>query len=165
MVQDNQTEHEFTRIYEECADGIFRLCYYRVYSRERAFELTQETFLKVWQYLCEGKHIDNLKAFLYKTARNLIIDESRKKMTDSLDALQEQGFDPPDNKRGPERQAEGSIAKDHLARLTEPYRTAVELRYLDDLSLQEIALVTDSNENAVGVRIHRAIEQLRTLLS
>src|SRR3989338_4735544 len=94
-------QDEFLQAYEAYNDAIFRYCYFRVYDRERARELSQETFMKAWEYLSRtGKKIENLRAFLYKIATNLIIDNSRQKgkKTVSLDQLHEEGFDPGDDR-------------------------------------------------------------------
>lgn len=53
--------------------------WYRVSDRELAKDLTQETFVKVWEYMVSGKVIEKLKPFLYRVATNLIIDNARKK--------------------------------------------------------------------------------------
>ena len=84
-----KAEKKYLEAYEKFADGIFRHTYLRLGDREKAKDLTQETFLKVWQYLIGCKSVVNFKAFLYKVASNLIIDETRKKKTDSLDKMQE----------------------------------------------------------------------------
>src|SRR3989344_7048872 len=56
--------------------------------------LVQDTFIKTWKYLVKGGKIDVMKAFLYHILNQLIIDHYRKHTTESLDGLQESGFDP-----------------------------------------------------------------------
>ncbi len=90
-------EDIFIKAYDDHSDAIFRHCYFRVFERERAKELTQEVFIKTWEYLRNGQEVKNLRAFLYRVANNLVIDESRKKKANSLEAMQEQGFDPKDD--------------------------------------------------------------------
>jgi RNA polymerase sigma factor (sigma-70 family) len=80
-------EEEFVKLYDELADKLFRHCYFRVFNRERAKDLMQETFMRVWKYCNEGHEVKNLKSFLYKVANNLIIDESRKKKELYLEEL------------------------------------------------------------------------------
>src|SRR5579863_136343 len=88
-VPQNQKEKEFLEAYQHYADAIYRHCYFRVYNKELAEDLTQETFIKTWKYITEGKEIKNLKAFLYKVAVNLIIDNSRKKTALVFDDIKE----------------------------------------------------------------------------
>lgn len=164
-MQGPQPQHDdFLRAYDQYADAIFRHCYYRVYDRERARELSQECFMKTWEYLSQGKEVQNLRAFLYRVANNLIIDSSRKKKESSLDAMMDEGFEPMD---GADKTAVAAEAGNMLAlldKLDEKYQDVVRMRYLDDLSPKEIALVLGESENVVSVRLHRAIKQLREYL-
>lgn len=157
---------QFLQAYDQYADAIFRHCYYRVYDREKARELSQECFMKTWEYLSQGKQVDNLRAFLYRVANNLIIDHSRKKKESSLDAMMEEGFEPAET--GPDMTTITAEANQMIAlldKLDEKYRDVVRMRYLDDLSPKEIALALGESENVVSVRIHRGIKQLREYLA
>ena len=87
-------EKAFGEIYQTHLDAIFRHCYFRVSDRDQAQDLAQATFIKTWEYLRKGKRIDNMKAFLYKVANNLVVDYYRQKKAISLDALKEKGFEP-----------------------------------------------------------------------
>lgn len=161
-----KTTESFLAVYDELADAIFRHCYFRVYDRERAKDLTQDTFTKTWEYLVRGNAIDNPKAFLYRVANNLIIDYSRRKKDSSLDELVEQGFDTgTDEHKAILAAADAHSAVKLIGRLDEKYRQVVLMRYVDDLKPKEIALATGETENVVSVRIHRGMEQLREILS
>lgn len=156
---------EFLKAYDELSDALFRHCYYRCYDRERAKELMQECFVRAWEYVVEGKDIKNLKAFLYRVANNLVIDESRKKKESSLDVLMEGGFEPVDVKDKTEINAEAGQMMRLLDRIDEKYREIVSMRYLDDMTPKEIAAVVGESENVVSVRLHRGIRQLRDLMA
>ena len=157
----------FLQAYDAYADALFRHCYFRVYDRERARELMQECFMKTWEYLAKGKEVKNLRAFLYRVANNLVIDESRKKKEASLDAMaEEQGFDPPASDRhGIADQAEVQNILTRLKELEEHYRQVITMRFIDGLSPSEIAGVLGETENAVSVRLHRGIKQLRQMIA
>src|SRR3989344_7619964 len=86
-------EQQFTKAYKDHADALFRYCYLRVSDRELAKDLLQNVCFRAWQYIKKGGVVNNMKAFLFTTARNLVIDEYRKKKTVSLDALSDEGFD------------------------------------------------------------------------
>src|SRR3989344_4975700 len=94
---DKETlKREVAKAYDDFADAIFRHCYFRLSNRERAKELMQETFMRVWGYIERGNTIEftKIKPFLYKTASNLIIDEYRRNKNEvSLDRLREDGFE------------------------------------------------------------------------
>ncbi len=159
---DNNKQSQFIESYDAYADAIFRHIYFRVSDRELATDLASATFAKVWEYLAKGGQIDNMKAFLYKTASNLVIDEYRKKGAQSLDALIEEGYEP---KAGTGLEAgigaQVGELKRGLARIPEPYREMLTLRYVDEFTPQEIADLKGETPNAISVRIHRGVEMLR----
>src|SRR3989338_7817957 len=89
VTSNTQQEQDFKNAYQQYVDAIYRHCYFRVYNQDLAEDLTQETFIKTWKYIADGKEIKNIKAFLYKVALNLIIDNSRKKTTLVFDDIKE----------------------------------------------------------------------------
>lgn len=154
----------FLKAYEEHADALFRLCLFKVSDRETATDLLQETFMKVWSYLSEGKKVENLKTFLYRTLGNLIIDHYRKKKTVSLDVLEETGFDIPfDEKEITEAQLDGEKAIKFLKKLPKEYQEVVFMRYVEGLELKEIAEALEEPINTITVRIHRGLRKLKEL--
>jgi len=160
---NQKLEKMFLEAYDSYADAIYRHCYFRVFSKARAQELMQETFMKTWQYLADGKEVQNIRAFLYQVANNLVIDESRKKKEASLDAmLEDDRFEPPSEAhKDVER---GATAKELLSAihsLDPTDREVLTLRYVDDLDPKEIAQILNIQANAVSVRIHRALEKAR----
>ncbi|MDO8600761.1 MAG: RNA polymerase sigma factor [bacterium] len=159
MVEQNDT---FIKAYDDFSDAIFRHCYFRVGNRELARDLMQETFTRTWTHISAEKPLQNIRAFLYRVATNLIIDESRKKKTSSLDGLREQGFDPGEDTREKlTASVDAKIVLRVLETLSPEYRAVVTMRYVDDFSPKEIAEVLGESENAVSVRLHRAIQKLR----
>lgn len=162
----SKMEEEFLKVYEAQNDAIFRYCYFRVYSREKARDLTQEAFIKAWAYIKEGKEVENLKAFIYRVANNLIIDDVRKKKETSLDALAENGFDPSIGTTASEEQRiDGIILIETLQHLDEEYRDVVYMRYIENLQPREIAEILNESVNAISVRIHRGLKKLKKILN
>lgn len=158
----------FMRSYEEHADALFRYCYFQTSNHEVATDLLQDTFTKTWLYLKDGKKIDNLKAFLYKVAKNLIIDHRRKKKSFSLDAITETGIEFQDDIDTEEKIVESSdkefvIGK--LELLPPDDREILSMRYINEMSIKEIADTLDMTTNNVSVKIHRAVEKMKGLLS
>ncbi len=155
---------QYLEAYEQYADAIYRHCFFRVFSKPLAEELTQDTFLKTWQYLAEGKQVDNLRAFLYRVANNLIIDYSRKKKEERLDNLLENTpeLEPSHDSRADLETAElarGAIAA--MEDLSKDEREILTMRYIDELELKEIAEILDISVNNVSVRLNRAMKALR----
>jgi len=158
-------EKEFLEAYEKYADAIFRYCFFRVSDEEKAKDIAQDTFLKTWDYIAEDKNIDNIRAFLYRVAGNLIVDEYRKKKTVSIEDLQEKGVQMRHNtKERPDTHIEAKEVLEAVGKLDAKYRDAFLMRYVDELAVKEIAEILGETENTVSVHIHRAAQQARQIL-
>lgn len=163
---NNNKEKQFTDAYDAYADAIFRYCYYRVFDRDKAKDYVQETFCRTWKYIAEGNEIENIRAFLYKTANNFIIDESRKKKAVSLDQIMEKGFSPSvDFREKNENYLTGKEIVVMIHSLDKKYREVITMRYIDELSPREIASMTGDTEDNVSVKIHRGLQKVRKLLA
>lgn len=158
----------FLEAYEQFAGAIFRHCFFRLNaSREEALDLTQETFFHAWRYMSSGREIKNVRAFLYKIATNLIIDRIRKKKSLSLDSLKEIGFDP-ENVNVPESaefKTEINQLKFLMKDLKPKDRELLVMRFGEDMSIPEIAVILDESENNISVRLHRAIKKLQEIFN
>lgn len=161
----NAVEQEFIKTYDQFADAIFRHCVFRISDREKAKDIAQGSFVRLWDYMSQGKEIENMRAFLYRIANNLIIDEYRKRKDESLDRMRdEEGFDVGFEPRHDiETKDEYARAQALLDRLPDKYREALVMRHIDGLSVKDIARLTHETENVISVRIHRAIEKLKSL--
>lgn len=155
---------KFARMYQEYADAIFRHCYFRVQERERARDIVQNTFVKVWEYLSRGEEIKNMKAFLYKVASNQIIDYYRSNKELSLDELREKGFEPKgDLGFGYEDKLDAEAIRSLLTQLNEGYREVMVLRYIDGYKPREMAELMGEDVNVVSVRLHRAAKLFKKI--
>ena len=158
-------ENNFLAAYQTYSDAIFRYCYYRVFDRDQAKDYVQEAYCRTWKYLAEGKEIENMRAFLYRTATNIIIDESRKRKHASLDQIMEKGFSPKtDPRQTTQDHFTGTELINVIKSLDEKYRDVIIMKYLDDLSTKEIAAALNETENNVYVRISRGMEKVREII-
>jgi RNA polymerase sigma-70 factor, ECF subfamily len=154
----------------------YRLVRYLLYvtaSRERVEDLVQETWLRV---LDRGGQFDGRSRFetwLFSIARNLAIDDLRKRQIASLDAPVAEGEDeswagelPAADRSSPFLAAARSEDAVRLASamgaLAPIYREALLLRFQEDLSLQEISGVVGAPVATVSSRIHRGLGLLRS---
>lgn len=155
-------EEAFLQAYEQLNDPLFRHCYFRLYNRERAKELVQETFTRTWEYMGRGNQIENLRAFLYRVAHNLIIDDVRKRKAVSLEELAETGFDPPmEDRELAHLLSDAAEARRVVDRLRTAERDLIVMRYIDGLGPKDIAQIMGVSENVISVRLHRAMTRLR----
>ncbi len=162
-MKENPNEIIFKEVYESQAQGIFRFCYFKTYDRERSREIMQEAFMKTWEAIKGGKSIDNIKAYVYRVAHNLAVNEiTRKKEHYSLEVLSEEtGFDPKDKGPLPDVLAEYRLTIELINKLSKEYKEPLLLRYVSELPVKEIATILKESENVISVRIHRALEKLR----
>jgi RNA polymerase sigma-70 factor (ECF subfamily) len=117
-------------------------------------------------YLSDGKEVDNLKAFLYKVAKNLIIDYRRKKKSYSLDAITETGvdFSDTDEEESVANNFDKEFVVGKLEKLDPDDREILTMRYVNEMSIKEIADTLDMTANNVSVKIHRAVEKMKKVL-
>lgn len=134
-------------------------------DHELGEDLVQDTFMETWMYLVRGGKIDIMKSFLYHILNDLVIDEYRKHKATSLDTLIKKGFEPTGH-GGPERLfnfLDGKASVLLIRRLPETYRKVMYMRYVQELSVEEMSLLTGQSKNAVTVQVHRGLKKLKML--
>jgi RNA polymerase sigma-70 factor (ECF subfamily) len=162
----------FEEVYGRYAEMVYNLALRLAGDPEEAADLTQEIFFRVFRHLARFRGGSSLKTWIYRVALNHCRSRlgRRRPPTDSLTAEPGEAPrpEPADPRRDPEERAmagdEGRRVVAALARLPAPFREAVVLRDLEELSYQEIAEVLATRIGTVRSRIARGREQLRTLL-
>lgn len=152
--------------HSDYSKGLNSHAFFKVSDRAVGEDLVQDTFTKTWRYLVRGGKIEIMKAFLYHILNNLIIDEYRKRKhkNASLNLLLEKGFEP--SARETDKLfdiLDGKAALLLIQRLPLNYQKVMRLRYVQDLSLKEISLITGQSTNTVAVQTHRGLEKLKVL--
>lgn len=162
----------FTEVYNRENDALFRFCLLRVSDREKAIDLVQESFTRLWVSVSTGKSVENPRAFLFVVARNLIIDWYRKIKSFSLESLSEEGefgvkFEAMDeNAHGNiETNSDAKRALAMMNHLDPQHKEVIYLRFVEGLPPKDIAEILKLNANTVSVRITRGMEVLRGLMS
>jgi RNA polymerase sigma-70 factor (ECF subfamily) len=146
----------------------YRLLRYLIYltaRREQAEDLVQETWLRVLE---RGDSYDGRAPFdhwLFSIARNLAFDHLRARR-DSADCdLQAQpvfSLDSPFVAAAKSEDATRIAAA--LAALEPLYRESLLLRFQEELSLQQIAEITNAPLTTVSSRIYRGLAMIRSRL-
>jgi RNA polymerase sigma-70 factor, ECF subfamily len=129
-----------------------------------AWELLQETWLKLFRSLSSLRDPQALPSFLYTTARNTAISRMRnQKVYDAADSINEVS----DETATTAVQAFDNAEQVHhaLDQLPLAQREALTLYFLHDLSLEEMATLLDVPLGTVKSRIHYGKLALRSLLS
>ena len=160
----NKRQEAFSQIYDKYINKIYRFVFLKVNSNEVAQDLSSETFLRGWRVFKENKKkIENPQAFLYRIARNLVVDHYRSKgRTDIVSADSVPMIDPRvDLEKKSFLDSDLNGIKLALNNIRNDYQEVIIWRYVDDLSISEIAEILDKSEGAVRVTIHRALNALR----
>jgi len=155
----------YGKIYSQFYNRIYRYCQFNTYDAVLAQDICQETFVRAWKALpgFSIKKGGSLQAFLFRIARNLIIDASRKKKTASLENYQNLASSE-DLAEDIDRKDENKRLKRAMAKLGEKERQIIVLHYFEELSGAEIAKVVGIREGALRVRTHRIIKKLKDLM-
>lgn len=155
---------EMTQACDNNEQGLLRHALYKTNNKEMSQDLVQTTFLKTLLYLKKGGRVDTMRSFLNHILSGLIIDEYRKNKVLSLDTLLEKGFEPgADESERTINMLDGKELVLLIPQLPPKYALVIRLRYLNGLSLKEMALITGQSENTVAVQAHRGVRKLRAL--
>ena len=166
-IQDN-----FSKIYDRYVTKIYRFIYLKVSSQEVAEDLSSEVFMKTWETYKEQarnpkSEIRNIQAYIYQIARNVVADHYRGRkvqivsveetieIVDSADSLHDQAA----------LNMEMDRVQKALTTIQDDYQNLIIWRYLDELSVPEIAQITGKTEDNVRVGIHRALQALKGKVS
>ena len=160
----------FGLLYDTYEPRIYRFIYLKVSHREEAEDLTHQVFLESWRKIPEYQHLGfPFSAWLYRIARNEIIDYYRTKKTHiALHVIQEEEQEGVKLETSLFEAVEQTISiekiKAAIQKLKPLDQDIIILRFVEDLSPQEVALLVEKTPEAVRVLQHRAIKNLKSIL-
>jgi RNA polymerase sigma-70 factor (ECF subfamily) len=159
----------FGELYGRYADPVFRFIYSQTSNRLDAEDITADVFLRAWRSLSRYKDRGySFSAYLFRIARNVLIDTHRKRKP-VAEITEDEIVNIPDL-MVPDPSAMLSAKIQHrelvsvLEQLREDYRTVLVLRFLNELSPEETSQVMGRSVGAVRVLQHRALSTLRRLI-
>lgn len=138
----------------------YRIAYCYVRDKDKALDIVQNMICKVFEKQHTLKNKNAVKTWVYRILINECIDTVRK---EKRETPMEQG------KLLEEVYIERAYEKEDslnrcMEQLPENIRVVLQLRYYEELSLKEIAMITDTNLNTVKTRLYNGLEKLKTLL-
>lgn len=166
VIKKNETaqQERLSTAHHDFEKGLNKRAFFKVNNHSVGEDLVQDTFMNTWKYLIKGGKIDVMKAFLYHTLNNLIIDKYRKRKTISLDALVEDGFEPISNySENILDILDGKNALLLIQRLPEKYQKIMRMKYIQSLTTKEMSLITGQSKNSITVQAYRGLEKLKLL--
>lgn len=164
-------QQAFIELYNKYENDIYRFAYYLSGEASFASDLFQETWYRVANHFCQGKPVRNFRIWIFTIARNVFIDELRKRKFRRFflgnAAYQREG------NLEDHFEAEPSIEEEFefndamnmaLDTLAEKQRSAFLLCYVSGLSTKEAAQVLHIAEGTVKATLFKAVRKMREAL-
>jgi RNA polymerase sigma-70 factor, ECF subfamily len=153
----------FVSLYDAYVEKIYKFLFFRTFSKEQAEDLTSQVFLQAMSKIGtfqEGR--GTFQAWLFQIARNLLIDEyRRKKPTEDLEAHYDLASAVNlEQETNAKLEAEAVIKL--IQRLPEEAQELITMRLWQDLSYAEIAAVTGKSEGSLKMQFSRLISKLKS---
>ena len=149
-------------------DQVFRLALRMCGNEADADEVAQEAFLSAWKALPNFRGDSQFSTWLYQLTSHAAIDLMRREKR-QIAAEDITEVSAPDPGPSPQQQAERSetrqAVRDAMGQLSPEYRQIVVLRFLQELSYEEIGAVLKLPPGTVKSRLNRAKSQLKDILS
>jgi RNA polymerase sigma-70 factor, ECF subfamily len=151
---------------------VYRHCLQMLKNKQDAEDAAQDAMLRAYRAMPAFRGQSSVATWLFRIAHNVCLDWLKRaavrRVSASLDALREAGFEPEDPAQTPEagylNKSSRDSAQTAIARLPEDQQILLSLRYGDNLSYEAIAELLNVNLGTVKSRLNRAKEKLRLLL-
>jgi RNA polymerase sigma factor (sigma-70 family) len=166
--QGKNTQNAFVELYDRYSSRVYAYCRKVMPTREGAEDLYQETFFRFYNKVVTDYEIVNIIGYLITIARNLCLNYQRDKRT----FLSIEDINPSDEYKSlSARDDDGNIEEQSqmvlmaLDLLDPSDKEALLMKYYANMSYNEIAEVSGQSANAMRVKIHRAKDKIRSLLT
>ena len=165
MVTDckNGNPEALDKLVREMQKPIYNAAYRMLGNPEEAADVTQTTFLKVFENIQRFDPKHRLFSWTYRIAMNESIDQLKR--IKRVEPLKESPISETDS---PQQQAETSQLSDEiqatLMELSEEHRAVITLRHFSDCSYEDISGILELPEKTVKSRLFTARQQMKTKL-
>lgn len=171
-------KNKFIKLYDQHHAGIYRFLRMRVKDEETAQDLVSESFTKAWDVLSSNSvpYPQNPRAYLYKVARNSLIDyyrsavKNREVQIENQDILVHLASTQTNQNNREQIEKNMDISQDMdkiyfvLQSMSDLSTEVITLKYVEDMSNSEIAEILDKSEGSVRTALSRALQELRKKL-
>lgn len=155
----------FNKVFKDFVDPLYQFCYFRLDSKEDAEDLVEEILTKVYKNMTSfDDSKSSLKTWVYSIARNSLIDfiRSKKDNFELSDSIEDESINIDDIT---ETQLNAESLKQALLKLSDFERQLVEMRFISEMSYDEIAVVTGKNSGALRVNLSRTLVKLKHIFA
>lgn len=163
----NGDSSAFEEVYTTYYTPLFRYIRTRTKTKEEAEDITQTTFMKIWNALptWDTSHTSP-RSFFFTVARNTLIDSVRKnsyKEIVSDEIIYRHAHTEGDTDTTLPKKEDTEIIQQALGALSPEQEEFITLYYMDDLTYSEIADITGKREDALRQLHSRAVKKLREI--
>jgi RNA polymerase sigma factor (sigma-70 family) len=149
----------FNNCVDQHSDGVYRFILKNIKDEEKARDIVQDSFEKLWQKL-ETVSPDKMKSYLFTTAYHTMIDAIRKEKHDAdMDLSNVQSYSHSD-----QYSDLNEVLHEAAEKLPAIQRSVLMLRDYEGYSYREISEITGLNESQVKVYIYRARTYLKNYI-
>jgi RNA polymerase sigma-70 factor, ECF subfamily len=155
----------FAELYERYSQLIYRYLYRRVGEVELAQDLHAEVFLRMFEGL--DRYEDRgwpLSAWLYRIARSRIIDNARRSSAQQQVSLEDWESSVASDSDEIEQLVDRDELFQLIGHLTAEQRKVIQLRFLADLSIEEVCTQIGKNTTSVKSLQYRALQSLARMI-
>ena len=152
----------FVLLYDIYVEKIYRFIYFRTLHRELAEDITSQAFVKAYEKIDSfDSSRGNFQSWIYQIARNLLIDEyRRRKPTENIDAHENLRSNT-DLQEETQKQLDKEKLHKILAELPNESQELVTMRLWDELPYSEIAAITGKTEGSLKMQFSRIVTKLQ----
>lgn len=156
--------HAFAVLYQQYVGELYHYVYLFVKCKEDSEEIVQEIFVKIWNRREKLNEVSSFKSYIYKAAKNLLLDEIRKsavkaKALQILKTDSEESFEKADDRIIYNEHYQ--IAEQAISNLPEKRRQIFLMRTREELSLDEIAARLSISKSVVKKQLYAGISFVR----
>ena len=158
---------QYEAIFHKMRDKLYRYALRFMKDGESAEDVVQDVMYKLWQKRQEADEIENLEAWLMVLTRNRSLDILRKVKNNEVDI--NEAYSVSDMEPIPDKLMEGADLMTQLNscldQLPEKQRTVFHLREIEQMTYEEITVMTGFNLDDVKVSLFRARKHLQRMLT
>ena len=169
-VQVDHDKDAFGELYDLYVEKIYRFVFFKISDRAETEDVVSEIFLKTWNYLInkEKGEVDSFSGFVYQVARNAVIDwyRERKKRSTYLSPEPVEDMEVADEAASSVMETKQDVDRTFavMKKMKHEYQEILMLRFVEELSIKEIAAISGKGQTAVRVTLHRAVKKMKELL-
>lgn len=160
LIERAQTHPKhFAALYTKYVDKIFQFIYYRTgQNKQLAQDLTAETFTRALQALPRFQWQGYpYSTYLYTVARSVCVKQYKEKVTVDIDRIQIASNAHVSQSEG----VDALLLWQHIATLPSKTQELLQLRFIEDLSFDDIAEVVGKSSGSIRTAISRALKSIK----